>query len=64
MGREMVNLSNKLNDLEDQIKEYPELKDKYDVIYQFLFSFYIEKRIIIIHLKTPKRNLLFNIMRC
>lgn len=64
MGREMVNLSNKLNDLEDQIKEYPELKDKYDVIYQFLFSFYIQKRIIIIHLKTLKRNLLFNIMRC
>lgn len=32
MAKELVNLSNKLETLEQQLKEYPKLQDKYNVI--------------------------------
>ncbi len=33
MAKELVNLSNKLDNMQDRLKEYPELQDKYNVIF-------------------------------
>jgi hypothetical protein len=35
MAKEMVNLSNKLENMQDKLKEYPQLEEKYKVIYIF-----------------------------
>jgi hypothetical protein len=31
MAKELVNLSNKLDNMQDRLKEYPELQDKFNV---------------------------------
>ena len=39
MAKEMVNLSNKLENMQDKLKEYPQLEEKYKVIYTFCTVF-------------------------
>ena len=39
MAKEMVNLTNKLENINDQLKEYPQLQENYEVILRTIIRF-------------------------
>lgn len=44
MAKELVNLSNKLELLQEQSKEYPQLKDNYEVNPKIYFLIILDKK--------------------